>query len=169
MFQVEQGIYRYCLNLWSNVFHTTESSIAFRVRTWWKSKWYSRTESQVYISHIIIRCLAYLPRAYWNCCLQSEDAKNIRICIYIWKAWRWKIIPSSSTVVQYSSLASISRLFALIFKLWTAFFVRLTPLLSFMMFFSLNKFFFMFQMYWISTDRYLQIRRTTWDFSLSYS
>ena len=66
------------------------------------------------------------------------------------------------------SLAWISRLLVLILKLLAAFLVSLILVLSFIIFSSLNLFFLISQMHWISTDWYLRIKETKWDFSPSY-
>ncbi len=63
-----------------------------------------------------------------------------------------------SAVMQSSSLASIYRPLVPIFKILAASLVRLTLVLSFIIFSELNLFFFMSRICWISTDRYLRIR-----------
>ena len=77
----ERGTSRYCLSSWSVVFYAWGSSIPSKIQAWWKSKWYTQTESQVYVFHNIMRLSAYFQRARLRGSWIPGAAIKIKICV----------------------------------------------------------------------------------------
>lgn len=147
VFRVGRATNKYCLSSWSGVFYVRVSFTPSRIWACWKSNWYAYTEFEVYISHEIIRCLAYFPNANCSCSLLPRTAKKTSVCVNTWTAWRRGILSFASAVVQSPSLAWIFRQLVLIFRLLAASLVCLILVPSFMIFSGLNLFFLMPWMY----------------------